>query len=439
MSTDTLFPIPPCVPSSASPSDSEAPPRLRTANRNQIELRPCDLESLLPPDHCARSIWSVVEQLDLSAFYAAIAARGSRAGRSATDPKILVTLWLYATKEGLGNAREMARLCECHDAYRWICGGVPVNHHTLSDFRTEHVEALDGLMTQVLAVLLHQGVVTLERVAQDGMRVRASASSASFRREPSLKECLADAEAQVAQVKQQAESDAEGSSSRQRAAQARAAREREQRVQQALAELPKVRAIKHSEDERERARTSTTDPEARVMKMADGGFRPGYNVQFASDTASHTIVGVDVTNAGSDLNEMTPMLTSIEARTGRRPSEHLVDGGFVNLTAIEQAASQGVQVLAPVKAPQAAGVDRYAAKPGDGVGVAAWRVRMGTEAGRATYKLRASTAELTNAQMRSQRGLDRVRVRGRRKVLALALWAALTHNVLRALALGVWT
>ena len=180
-------------------------PRIVTANRQQLQLRPLDLESLLPPEHRARAVWAVVEQLELTDFYDAIAARGSEPGRPAIDPKILVALWLYATSEGVGSARELARLCEAHDAYRWVCGGVAVNYHTLSDFRVGHEAALDALMTQVLAVLLRQGLVKLTRVAQDGTRVRASAGASSFRREKSLRACLEAAQAQVARVKQEAE------------------------------------------------------------------------------------------------------------------------------------------------------------------------------------------------------------------------------------------
>src|SRR5206468_2685651 len=239
-------------------------PRIVTANRAQLQLRALDLESLLPPEHRARAVWAVVEQLDLSAFYDAIVARGSDPGRPAIDPKILVALWLYATSEGVGSARELARLCEAHDAYRWLCGGVAVNHHTLSDFRVGHAAALDELMTQVLGVMLRQGLVKLERVAQDGMRVRASAGAASFRREKSLQACLEAARAQVERVKAEGEHPLPGRSARELAAAARAAREREKRVQRALAELPQARAPKSGAAAKENARVSTTDPEARV-------------------------------------------------------------------------------------------------------------------------------------------------------------------------------
>jgi transposase len=394
------------------------------------------LESLLPADHRARAIWTMVEQLDLREFYATIVARGSDPGRPAIDPKVVVALWLYATSEGVGSARELARLCEVHDAYRWLCGGVRVNHHTLSDFRVGHEAALDQLLTQVLAVMLHRGLVKLTRVAQDGMRVRASAGAASFRREPSLRACLAAAEAQVAHVKAEAEHPVPGRSARDQAAAARAAREREKRVRQALAELPAVRTAKRTAEEKTEARVSTTDPEARVMKMGDGGFRPAYNVQFATATEGRAIVGVQVTNRGSDAGQLEPMVDEIDRRTGQRPDEYLVDGGYVKLESLEAAAAQGVTVYAPVPEPRQAAVDRYAPKPDDSPAVAAWRQRMGTDAGKQRYKERAATAETTNADCRLHRGLQQFNVRGQGKVLCVALWTAVTVNVLRWIATG---
>jgi len=412
------------------------PPRVVTADRRQIQLRPLDLESLLPPEHRARAIWAMVEQLALGKFYDTIVARGSEPGRPAIDPKVLVALWLYATSEGVGSARELARLCEAHDAYRWLCGGVRVNYHTLSDFRVGHEEALDELMTQVLAVMLHRGLVKLERVAQDGMRVRASAGAASFRREPSLRACLEAAETQVACVKQEAEHPVPGRSAREQAAAARVAREREKRVRQALAELPAVRAAKRTAEDKTQARVSTTDPAARVMKMSDGGFRPAYNVQLATATVGRVIVGVQVTNSGADAGQLRPMLEEIERRTGERPTEHLVDGGFVKLESIEDATAQGVTVYAPVPEPRKAGSDRYAPKADDTAAVRAWRQRMSTDEAKAIYKERAATAETTNADCRTQRGLDRLLVRGPTKVLCVALWTAITYNVLRWVAAG---
>lgn len=258
----------------AAPEPAPAPPRILEANRTQVLLRPTDLESLLPADHPARALWACAERLDLTAFYAPIAAVEGVAGRPAIDPKILLALWLYATSEGVGSAREVARLCEAHDAYRWICGGVHVNYHTLSDFRVAHQAALDAVLTETLAVLLKEGLITLTRVAQDGTRIRASAGAASFRRETSLHRCLMEAEAQVRRCAAEDDATVATRTARQAAAQARAARERQARVAQALAQLPAVRAAKKTPAARAEARVSTTDPEARVMKMADGGFRP---------------------------------------------------------------------------------------------------------------------------------------------------------------------
>jgi len=263
---------------SSSSSAEEKPsrePRLVHAQRHQVELVPRALDEALPPEHRARAIWEVVEKLDLSKFYERIGAREGKAGRPATDPKIFVALWLYATSEGVGSARQLARLCESQDAYRWLCGGVSVNHHTLGDFRVGHQEALDSLMTQVLAVMMQQGLVELERVAQDGTKVRASAGAASFRRQESLEKCLEEARAQVEHAKQQKDGTDLELNARQKAAQERAARERKEKVEAALAQLPDVQETKKRNGaKKEEARVSTTDSEARVMKMPDGGFCP---------------------------------------------------------------------------------------------------------------------------------------------------------------------
>jgi transposase len=437
MSDDTLFPIHPSHRPASSDLPTSEPPRLRTAHRNQIELRPCDLESLLAPDHSARAVWATVERLDLSRFYASIQAREGLPGRSPTDPKILIALWLYALMDGVGSARALERLCESHDAYRWICGGVSMNHHTLSDFRNDP-NGVDELLQQVLAVLLHQGVVTLDRVSQDGLRVRASAGSASFRRQASLDKCLRTARQQLAMVKQQADEPDTQRSARERAARERAAREREERIGKALAELPKVGAQRESRRRKREARTSTTDPEARVMKMADGGFRPAYNIQLATAVDGRVIVGVRVTNAGSDQQEMSPMLATVERNTGRLPRQYLVDGGYRSYTDLEAVSSRGVQVVAPVKASRNPEIDPHVPKPGDSAAIAEWRARMKTEESKATYRLRAATSETVNADVRCYRGLSVLRVRGVTKVWAVAAWAALAYNVMRGLRLGVW-
>lgn len=438
MSNDTLFPIAPKIKPNATSGDSEPrpAPRLRCANRQQLEMRPSDLDSLLPADHPARAIWAIVEQLDLSAFYDEIAARGSDPGRAATDPKILVALWLYAATQHVGYARELERLCEAHDAYRWLCGGISVNYHTLADFRVD--PRVQTLVPQVLAVLMHQGIVSLDRLAQDGMRVRANAGASSFRRGATLEKCHKVARARWKALQWEDEDTVERRSERQRAAAERAARETEQRVQRALAELPKVEAAKTKPSRKREPRASTTDPDARFMKMADGGFRPAYNVQLATDTKSGTVVAFGVTNVGSDFGQVEPMLEEVAAQTGSQPKELLVDGGYARKESIEATAARGVTLYAPVSTPRVSGIDPHQPKEGDTPAVAAWRVRMGTGEAQAIYKERASTAERTNAELRCQRGLDRLVVRGRGKVLNVVAWSVLALNVLIGLRAGAW-
>jgi transposase len=431
--TPALFAVPEPPPPPPPPS---APPRLRQADRRQVVMRAASLDSLLSDDHRARLVWEYVEGLDLSPLYADIRAVQGRAGRDATDPRILLALWLYATLEGVGSARQLARLCEEHVAYQWICGGVSMNYHTLSDFRVEHPEFLDNVLTQSVATLMHAGLVTLHRVAQDGMRVRANAGAASFRRRPTLEECQAEAKEQVEALAKELEEDPSSSNRRQLAARRRAARERSQQIQRALAELVKIEA-KKSPEEKAKARASTTDPEARVMKMGDGGFRPAQNVQLATDTESQVIVGVDVVNTGSDQGQMPPMVEQIEQRYGQTPGEVLVDGGFAKHEDIETVSGgqTKARVYAPVPQPKKnSNRDPHQPLADDSETIAEWRVRMGTPEAKEIYKDRASTAECVNAIARN-RGLQRFLVRGLPKVLSVALWYAIAHNVMRAVAL----
>lgn len=394
------------------PARGEA--RVKRANRSQSVLDAVCLDELIPGNHRARAFWTLLEKLDLSSFYDPILAREGEAGRPALDPRMLCCLWLYGTSEGIGSARHLARLCERDAAYRWICGGVHVAAHTLSDFRVGNEQALDTLLSELLAVLMRRGVVRLTRVAQDGVRVRASAGAASFRRERSLRKCLKDAKEQVRLTRLQLDAPARDESRVKAAAKARAAQEIEARVSEALVELEEVRGSKtrHKTKTPSEMRASTTDPEARVMRMPDGGYRPAYNAQIATDTESRIVVGVSVTQSGSDMNQLTPMLEEIDRRTGRLPDEHLVDGGYVKKQAIEDAAAQGVEVYAPQsKLRESATEPRW----DDGKGVAAWRERMESDEGREIYKERGSTAETVNADLRQWRGLASYPCEGRAK------------------------
>ncbi len=439
----TTLPLPAGDPS--DPTSAEAAgepgrgtPRLRVPKRDQVEMSWESLDQRLDPDSQARVVWGLVCQLDLDAWLKEIKAIERHVGRNATDPRLLVALWVFATLRGVGSARELERLCENHLAYQWLCGGVSVNYHTLADFRSRCGAKWDELLTQIVATLMHEGLVTMDRVAQDGMRVRADAGTSSFRRAGRLEELLEEAKAQVETLKNLAATDADELTRRQRAARERAARERQERVENAARECDELQKKKQKRDKGRKeksseARTSTTDPEARIIKFSDGGCRPGFNVQFATDTATGLVVGVDVTNAGSDGEEMSPMLDQLKTRYDIVPDEMLVDGGFASLDAIDTTEARDCKVYAPVKDTEKqrkAGKDPYARKPHDTEHTAAWRKRMGEETSQTIYKLRAQTAEWVNALCRN-RGLQQMPVRGRTRCRIVATLYAITHNLIQ--------
>jgi transposase len=426
----------PPTPAQAAQSKTYGKPRLRVPIRDQPEMQWASLDQLIDPDHQVRIVWAAVCKLDLSSWLHDIKAVARHVGRDATDPRLLLSLWVYATLRGIGSARELDRLCREHMAYKWLCGGVSVNYHMLSDFRSRGGDKWDELLTQIVAVLLDAELVKMDRVAQDGMKVRASAGKSSFRRQGRLEEFLEEAREQVEKLKQLAEEDGEELTRRQRAARERAARERQQRIEEALRQREEVQkqreaTAKKSGRKVDEARASTTDPEARTMKFADGGYRPGYNVQFATHTGTGVIVGVEVTNAGTDNEQLTPMLQQLNDRYNRVPPEALVDGGFATLDAVDQATARKCTVYAPLKDEEkqrGAGKDPHARKEGDSDAVAAWRARMGTEAAKLIYRLRGQTAELVNAHCRNRR-LWHMPVRGRPRCRIVGLLYAIAHNL----------
>ena len=444
MTEPTLFELPAIEEGApAAPTRPEEARVLRPV-RHQLQWLPRTLDEVLAEDHPARAIWGFLEKLDLSAFYGSVKATLDRPGRSTTDPQVLLAVWLLATVEGIGSARRLTHLCQEHDAYRWLCGGVPINYHMLSDFRGAHPGALDELLTQIVASLTVAGAVTLERVAQDGMRVRASAGASSFRRQETLEKHLRAARAQVARLAKEREHPDHGVSRRERAAQERAARERVERVERALGYLPQAQAAKERQQQTlataQRAkvtepRVSSTDPEARVMKMADGGFRPAYNVQLATDQAQGVIVGVSVVREGTDAGQALPMEEQIMERTGHHPKDYLMDGGFATKEAITALEEREVTVYAPVKLPRnKPEEERYQPRYGDTAQVVRWRQRMTTEEAKAVYRERGATAEWANAQV-SQHGVSRFTVRGVAKLTSVMLMVAIAHNLLRWTAL----
>ena len=435
------------APSEIAAAPCPSPVRLRTPERRQMEMVPRCLDDLVSPEHPVRQIAAVVEHLDVSAFCQPIKAREGVAGRDATDPKLLVGLWLYACVRGIGSAHELARQCQENVAFLWLLGGVTVNHRLLSDFRTDHGQALDQLFTQVVASLVDQGVVKVSRISQDGVRVRVGAGASSFRREERLEQLLEEAKQHVRELREELDSPAVRAklTARQRAARQRAAREKQERTERAIAQLPELKrrqeeaAQRAGQGERGRKirekqpRVSTTDAEARVMKMPNGGYNPAVNVQVATDTESRAIVGVEVSNEGADSAGLsTPMRQQVEERSGKAVKEHLLDGGYLRTEDLEEAHQQGVAVYVPPKParnPEKRGHE-LEPKPGDSEAVRAWKQRMSSEEGKRIYQQRASTSETVNADLRTFRGLGRILVRGLAKARCLALWCALAYNIM---------
>ncbi len=425
------------TPEQAAYDPGRGTPRLRVPQRDQVEMSWSSLDDRLDPDSQARVVWSLVCQLDLDLWLKDVKAIKGHVGRKLTDPRLLVALWVFATLKGIGSARELERLCKDHLAYQWLCGGVSVNYHTLADFRSQGGQKWDDLLTQIVAALMAEGLVTMNRVAQDGMKVRADAGKSSFRSGGRLEELLEEAKQQVETLKQLAATNPDELTQRQRAARQRAADERQARLDEAIRQCDQLRqerekTAKQSGRKPTEARGSTTDPEARVMIFSDGGYRPGFNVQYATDTATGIIVGVEVTHAGTDSEQMPPMLDQLEARYQKLPDEALVDGGFASLDAIDATEQRGCTVYAPVKNEEkqkAAGQDPFARKKKDSDATAAWRQRMGEEASKVVYRLRAQTAEWVNALCRN-RGFQQMPVRGQKRCRIVATLYAITHNLI---------
>src|SRR5208283_4776901 len=212
-------------------------PLIRPVNRQQLSWRAVDVERLIDEDHLARAIWQLVGQLDLTPFYQAIESSLEEGGRPAFDPQLLISLWIYAYSQGIGSAREVARRCEYDPAFQWLTGLEEVNYHTLADFRVERQQELDELFTQVLAALSKEGLVTLEQVMQDGTKIKAQASTKSYRQEGKIREHLERARQRVAEM---GDARNEEASPKAKQARERARREQQQRLEQALEELEKL-------------------------------------------------------------------------------------------------------------------------------------------------------------------------------------------------------
>jgi len=407
--------------------------RLRNPIRTQMEYRLACLDDMLPDDHRARLVWQYVEKLDITALLRKAGSFVGGKGAPTTDPRILLTLWLFAILDGVGSAREIDRLCERDLAYQWICGGVTVNYHTLSTFRNGAGPFLDDLLTKSVAALVAAGIVDISCIAVDSLRVRANAGQSSFRRKETLLELQRLAREKIEHLKAEAASDGQSASRRQQARRERAAAEREQRVCAALEATEEIEAARLAEDKATRcktpkkrnpARASTTDPQARRMAMANGAMAPAYNLQVKTDPNATMVVGVDVINNASDRGKLRPAVAEIKRRYGRRPDKLLADVGYDGHADIEAVEAEGVAVYVPP--PKKTPSEK--AKKKQGPGVRQWQERMATEEAKPIYADRMKT-ELTHAQMRNH-GLLQMPVRGLKKAKTVALWFAIASNFL---------
>ena len=320
---------------------SHGKPRYEVIDRGQLCWRQIDIERLIGAEHSARAVWEFIGRLDLSAYQEEVRAVEGKAGRPGWEPRLLVSLWVYAYSQGVGSARAIEELCQWEPAYQWLTGSRVINAHTLSDFRVKHDPALNGLFVQRLGLLSADGLITLERVMQDGTKIRAKAAADSFRRQQRVEQGLKEAKAQVAAV--EAMSEEEGSRRMAKARQ-RAARERQQRLEQALKEFDQ---LEKEDKDKEQRRVSTSDPEARVMKQPGGGYAPSYNVQIDTDAKNGVVVAVGVVQAGNDFEQLEPGVDRVEHNLKETPKEVVTDGGYVSKDTIVAMKERAIEYIAP--------------------------------------------------------------------------------------------
>jgi transposase len=307
-------------------------------NRRQLVMRTVDVEALIGDDHPARALWQITGELDLSEFYAPIRTLADGPGRSCFDPRLLICIWLYGYSRGVGSARELARQIEIEPALQWLTGLDTINHHTLSDFRVDHKRALDELFAQVLGVLLHEGLITLERVTQDGTKIKAAqASMGSFRTSGQIQQQVEIARQHVARLDHEQETPA-----RKVGARTRAARERANRLECAFQEIEKLRMSKKANRKSFVPKVSETEPEARVMRSNEGGFAASYNAQISVDAKHGFIISSAVTNDVNDHHQLQPAIRRIQAACGSSPKQMLADGDFTNNASVKAAAEAGI-------------------------------------------------------------------------------------------------
>ena len=421
-------------------------PRIIAPDRGQTRWDFIDLDRMLPLDHRVRIVWSFVESLELSPLYDAIKSREGHAGRPSADPAVLLALWLYATVEGEGSARELARLAERDLAYRWLAGGVPVNYHGLADFRVDHGDVLDRLLTESVTALIEEGLVSLDEIAVDGTKVRANASRESFKTDTKLMQIEAAVQARLAALKDELESDPAAPSRRKQAARERALRQTKERAQAARAALDRIKAEKaeraktHPKDEAKKseAKSSLSDAQARSMRFADGAIRPAYNAQVAANHKQGIIVSVQMTGRRNDSGLAMPMVDDMVRRYGCAPATLLTDTNYATVEDIAALAAHQAGPVTVFAPPPTERMDvtpetlrnRESKKRNEPDSIKEWRARMAGAAGQTVYKSR-KLIERINAHLKNH-DFGFMPVRGIIKVQAVALMHALANNLMAA-------
>ena len=424
-------------------------PRVFWPDRSQLYWDMVDLDSQLPEDHFARVVWVFVEGLDLGELYSAIRSRVGTPGRPATDPRVLLAVWLYATAESIGSARAVERLCAEHAAYRWLCGGVPVNYHGLSDFRSDHGALLDRVLTQSVASLAAEGLIGLEEIAVDGTKVSASANHDSFRDAAGLARYEAVAAERIQRLRAELSADPAASTRRRAAAQDRAARQVAVRAEAVRRKYRVLEEEKQRELESQgKAKTkikdpkaSTTDPDARIMKMADGAFRPAYNIAVSATSDTQVVLGVWTRDGRNDAGIAQPMIDDMAVRYGHLPKRLLIDTRAAtqhDIVALAARPDGPVTVYTPPpkdKEDAKAETVRKRAwlRRKEPPAIQDWRARMDSEDGQATYR-RRKVIEAVNGDFKNH-GLTRFLLRGLEKVGCEVLLQAIAHNLRRGHAL----
>lgn len=457
-------------------------------NRQQSVLRTVDVEQLIPATHPARLFWDITGKLDLSAYYGAIKSKRGRAGRPTFDPRLLITVWLYAYQRGVGSAREIERMCQSDPGMQWLTGLDTINHHSLSDFRVEHDQALKGLFEQVLGMLLLEKMIRLERVTQDGTKILARVRTNSFRRQGRIREHLEAARKHIEEM-----GDPCANPNRRQSAQRRAAQERANKLAVALEEIGKLQARGNGKEEKG-PQISETDPEARFMRTRSHGVVPCYNVQITTDCANGLIVGVETTNAENDARQLLPAMERVEETTGQKPQQAIADGDYTNHENVKAMAKRNIdfygswstktrkedgfsrerfhwdaeqnRFLCPAgkRMQQVAGQktdkgtiliyrtakgecakcchrtgccganqksERSVSRRVDGAAVAAFKEKMAQAAAKAIYKTRSAIAEFPNLWLKAKFQLRQFRTQGLKKAGIEARWAALAYNLQR--------